>query len=398
MSVFPQLSEVNIYSSIYASVQRAEITLYDAIGLLTNFPLVGEETVILDFTTAGSNITQTIEMVATKPMNLIPGEMGRSATFTLMCYSKEILLNNVVRIQQCYSQLMSDTVTQILTDKLKTTKKIVTEPSKGIQNFIVPNMYPLEAIRLITQMSVAETQNHYNYTFFENADGFHFETLEKLASAKPKAEYKYYSQTVPFNQQDEFYRILNLTQSKRYDTIEKQTMGFYSNELYQIDYFNKKVVSSKTYIDENKPDPLTIAPGQLNTPAFITKMKSTPRSIGNGAASRVRYRTLNGARDVQPTFMPDKFGLGVVHKTAFSQIAATITVPGDSKITAGDVVSLRIPEFHGFDEIQYDPYIQGSYLVVDICHKIRSGEKHIMTMNLSRDSYNQPIGKTRYPT
>lgn len=398
MSIFPQLAEINLYSSVYAPLQRAEVTLYDAIGLLSNFPLVGEEFITFDLATTGTSDIQSIRMIATKPVNIIPDDKGRAVTFTLMCYSPEILLNNVIRLQECYYGPISDTVQKILQEKLQTNKKITIEPSKGTQKFIAPNMYPLETIRLLAQLAVPEQYSHYNYMFFENSTGFHFETTEKLITANPKSTFKYYSQTVPTNQQDEFYRIIDLTQNKRYDTLEKQTMGFYSNELYEIDLVNKKVISSKTFADENKPDPITIEPGQINTPEFITKMKTTPRSIGHGTASRVRYRTRDGARDGQPSFLSDKFGIGNVHRTAMNQSSITIVVPGDSRITAGDVVNLSLPEFHGFNRIDLDPYLSGKYLVTEARHKIRVGEKHIMILNLNRDSYNKPIGETRYPT
>lgn len=396
MSVFPQLREVNIYSSIFSTLQRMEITLYDGIGLLSNFPLVGEEIVSIDITTTGTKDTQTIRMIATKPVNIIPDSKGRATTFTLQCYSREILLNNTVRLQNCYSQPISTTVEQILKEKLKTTKNVAIEQTKGNVHFVVPNMYPLEAVRLLTQLAVAQQYDHYSYVFFENSTGFHFETVEKLISEQPKAEYKYYSQYVKQNEEDDHYRIIQLTQNKRYDTLEKQTMGFYSNELYEIDYFNKKTISTKTYADSDKPDPVSLGPGQVNTKQFINNQLALPKSVGKGIASRVRYRTLNGARDVEQLNLADKFGLGVVHRTAMSQMSISISVPGDTKINAGDVVTVKIPEFHGFNEVDFDPYIEGKYLVTDICHRIVPGEKHIMILNVNRDSYNRPIGPTRY--
>jgi hypothetical protein len=63
---------------------------------------------------------------------------------------------------------------------LGTSKKIDVQQTKGIQKVLVQSQQPFDAISMLRKRSISIDNKSSSYVFFENQEGFHFKTLEKL--------------------------------------------------------------------------------------------------------------------------------------------------------------------------------------------------------------------------
>ena len=90
----------------------------------------------------------------------------------------------------------SAAVDDVLKRKLGTGKTVEIQATKGTFDHLLCNVRPLQAIDLLAERAVAAEDKYYSslFIFFENKDGYHFETIEKLLEAGPVDTYVYNSE------------------------------------------------------------------------------------------------------------------------------------------------------------------------------------------------------------
>lgn len=397
INLMPQFVGLDLYLSIFSPTIKAEMFLLDPIGLIVNFPIVGEEFVTVKLSKPINSGIRELYFRLTRVKDIVPNRDGRSSTYTLELHSFEYVQNMKNRIYTAFNEPISNMVEKIVRNDLKSLKTFEAETTKGNQYVVIPNMYPLEAIKFLTKRAVANDTGHRNYVFYESLDGFEFKTLQQLVSLTGAGDderptYYYLSQIADHNRHLEPYSIMQLNINKRYDTSEKLSTGFYENEYFEIDPLNKQWNITRTKVSD-KPDK-TIAPGQLNTSDFIKEMQAKEEKDENTA--RTRYTVWSQDPTVSEPFFRDKFGEGAQLMTAFSQVSLTILVQGNADLDIGDVITIRIPEFHGFNLSDADKYIQGNYLIADLKHQVMLDGKFTTLMNIHKDSYSTPIEGTEY--
>lgn len=432
LSIMPQFAELTLYQSLFRPIIEAELIINDPISLHTAYPIVGEEKIIVTYqeTSDDQNDSRTmqsfintlqqndsshsrtgaesmpkLEFAVQSCRQMYPDDTARSNLYCLYLKSYPFQENMKNNIMKAYNKPYNESVQDILKDYLKVDASRINagnfEPCKGSVLTVVPNMLPLPTIAWFAQRAVANNSNHYNYVFFETVYGFNFKTIQQLIEDglknTNKKSYVYFSNVLRDNNLTTEQRksilqstVTSITFNKRYETPVKVKAGYYQNEFFEIDVFNKKVTSTPTTLPTAKP-PGAIANGAINTIDFI-KYQQNQNSLP-GTSPRVHYIIgQNGGDDPNmPNFWKDKFGNGVIAMAGLSQLRITISVPGDTRVIPGDVVTLQLPEFHGFNEVKDDPYISGDYIITDMKHTIAVGMDHVMTLDLARDSFNKLI-------
>jgi hypothetical protein len=420
VSLMAQFVEFNYYESLFQPIIKATLLVNDTISLHTNFPLVGEETIEITIentiddkndprlatptTTAVQNIT-THKFMVSDVRRIVPDDKSRSAMFALDLYSMEYYHNSRFSVQRAYRETYDQIVPKILKEYLQTEpEKINTfnfEPAKGVVTTVVPNLSPLETIKWMAQRAVPNDSSHFNYMFFETMEGFHFETLQKLyKQTGQKKSYIYFSDmteaaraaTTPAQRTSlDQCSVTGIEFAKRYSTTEKIVSGFYENEYLEIDIFNRRINSTVTEAPDKPKYGMTDK--QINTPEFIKATKTG--NSGPGDRTRVVYTvSQNGGDDPgQPNYWNAKFGEAVRGLSALSQVQNIISLPGDTRVHAGQMISLELPEFHGFNNVNADYYLSGDYIITDIHHVLSSGMTHLMVLSISRDTFENDIRK-----
>jgi hypothetical protein len=177
--------------------------------------------------------------------------------------------------------------------------------------------------------------------------------------------------------------------NKRYSTFQKILGGYFENELYQIDVYNKEIISTPSTSDTS---PIYNTPNSFNSKQFENSMFT--KDSGKGTKTKIKYAIVQDQGDYPsaPNYFSEKYNESLRMQTAMAQINITVTALGDTRVQAGDVIEIKLPPAHGFTETsKYDEYLTGPYLITDIKHAISMGGEYTMVMNLSRDTYSTPI-------
>jgi hypothetical protein len=141
------IQDMNVYEDIFSSVITGDILVRDAHNIVDVMSLCGNEYLHIAFETPTLKPFDKYFRVY-KISNLNMRNLN-SYEYTMHFCSDEFVINQQIRISKSYSNMTNDNIVQdILKNKLKVpTEKIsFIEETKGIQNIIVPNMKPFEAI------------------------------------------------------------------------------------------------------------------------------------------------------------------------------------------------------------------------------------------------------------
>ena len=417
INILPQVLEFSIFQSLFSPLLRAELSLYDAINLHVNFPLLGEEEIEISFkkeqrTPTSASATQNIVlkfMIESTTEESVKAT-GREKVYKLFLYSIEMKQNLKKRNQKAYNLEYYNVIEKIIKEDLESKKdfKGLTDDFKpqktrGVFHFIVPNLKPVDAIMWINKRSVPEDLNNNYFLFFERFDGFYFTTLQKMIETGKKKlpikKFTYNSNYLPNHlQEGETYnQITGIKIDKKFSLFEKVLAGYYENEYVEIDIFNRIVRNVTTsikddklylqnFIDLNKAEKYN-----MNTDDFIESILNKEEGIDT--KQKIKYAIFQGDGDdpdpSQMNYFKEKYGSGLRTQSSFAQLNLSVSIPGNAEVEAGEIVEIEIPPFDGFStpESQTDKYISGIYIATDVKHIITPGGRHVTVMNLHRDSF-----------
>ena len=176
-----QILAFNIYEDLLFPVVRADFLFSDSLGLITEFPIIGEETIEVEFVTGGYEETLKYKMHTKSIIGQESNPAGTSKVYVITASSEEFITNNTLNITKKYSSSASDIVKNIMKDFIKTKKKVhIGDPPKGTQEVLVSRLKPFQAIDMIRRRTVSEKYESSSYVFYENQKGFYFVSIESL--------------------------------------------------------------------------------------------------------------------------------------------------------------------------------------------------------------------------
>lgn len=208
-------SSLNIYESLFDdNVMNGDITIMDSGGFEERVPIIGEETIRIEFYNTGMSQTRFIgNFVVYKMSEKIVRE--RQQMYMLSFISEEYLVNLKTRVSKSYkgktsSNIISDIYENYIQNRvIKTESKRLFYDAIGnpdgsflLYHYVFPSIRPFQAINMVAQKSVSsaltigstgKTQNFGSYVFFENQDGFWFKSIADLINpqlTKTESEYE----------------------------------------------------------------------------------------------------------------------------------------------------------------------------------------------------------------
>jgi hypothetical protein len=419
-------TDANIESSIFEPGINGSLVMYDAHSMITRFPIIGEEVLNITYTTPG-NVSKKGEYSIWKITDETPDDKGTSSTYRLHFCSPEFLQNAKFTIGKSYTNTdhCYSIVQNIQTEFLKSKKKLVIgktpmkDPSKTI---VIPLYKPFEAIDMILRRAYSgNISDSSYYLYFERADSWQLKMLEELISDPINSRLNIEkssqellkdvisgtlsdklddSATVYAStrfQDDSFSakdirRIISLRLNSRFDSLTKIREGLYDNESVLYSVYDK-TVKGKAFNRAVSPNGIIDGTLQMNTQKFISDY-DVPDSGFAGTQSPKTFYAMSEPDDKTDALR--KIG-GPYQSTrvAMSQVQISIVVPGDTAVDLGDVVNVIIPKFESvLDESEKDDFLQGKYLVCAVRDSILFPDKHVMTLDLYRDSYASPISNS----
>lgn len=266
-----QLIEFTYYQSVFDPLIRATLVINDSVNLQYNYPLTGEEIIIVtlnqDYPTGYTSPTSfrpqrySLIFCVENIGDVIVADIGKSSSFVMNLVSIESWPNETQHIslvnKSSNSTLKLEDFanyifkTYIVDELNKMFPTSVYQKYKGTQsrrllsagglsgstpryihtettghdrqNFIIPNLNPIHAIAFCAKHAVATTADNvldgnHSFLFYENLEGFHFRTIEgrikdeKKAAYASRRQYWYLSnrglaKKIPQLQNDQFYEM-----------------------------------------------------------------------------------------------------------------------------------------------------------------------------------------------
>ena len=372
----------SIYESIFTPGTVCDIEVLDTEDLLGTVRLLGDETI---------NFTYSIPGTVTADFRFALYELGelemtgaqKGKKYKLKCVSEEAMFAKTNYVQKSYNQLCSEIIEDIHTGYLRSQKPITVEQTKTPQKIVVPHMNPFRAIEMVRKRSVSAENDSSLYVFFENRENeqqtYNFVTIENLFKKDPIKSFKQSALNIDFTAREDdniisykiptqFKSIENIQYGgpRRVTTFNFTTWNFESKDIYVVAVDESAQVNTSTHSST------------ATTEARVGKLGGDISNITGGFKEKYYNNTKIPPQTMIPidisqrpvTNIPEHTANMQVYLAALMQNAMKIRVPGDTLLSAGQMIECTIPNKKGSGTQGEDPLMTGNFLISRIHHKI----------------------------
>jgi len=342
-----------------------DITVLDTQDLIGTLRLLGDETVRFEFKSPNMKAAEfTFALYELGDQQQLPSQ--RAKTYVLKCVSEEAMYAQTNYVQKSYTDLCSNVVKDICDRYLFTKKRLEIEETRGVQDILIPNKSPYDAIKMVRSRSVsAEDNKSSSYLFFEARENerqiLRFCTLEHRFATDPVKQFKQ-SGAININslstEQDN--NILSFSIPQQFSSIDKISPGgttritTFNFTTWEFESSDVKT-SDRDYKDGGSGTATSTAFANRYLNARIPPQSFIPVDISQRAATYIAEAT----SDFQSY-------LGQIMQNALK-----IRVPGDTQLTAGVTINCSLPNRSATTgNMKQDPLMSGKFLISRIHHKI----------------------------
>ena len=385
------------YESVLQDTVRSEVVFADTgnsvdnKSVLEGLPLVGTEDVELEFKD-NNDTTLKINLNVNKVTQV--NEESTASMIKLDLVSEEFLRNEggSSRLNVRFDGKISDHIRRILTDFLKTEKKLDIEETNNNYNFIGNNRKRYYVMNWLSKASIPTVAGEKGKTggffFFETSKGFNFKSIDGLFKQKQKRSLIYNLTTdLPAGYDT---KVLDFQGDNLIRSQEKLKIGAYGTRLVVFDPFNCFYEVIEQTANDSK-DGTELAAKEL--PKLNDKFESDSKF------TRTTYRLIDTGtlpsgttqqqidKSTEQNFELQKIMNQTIRR--YNQLFTgmqTVTIPGDFSLHAGDTLFLDTPGLRPKKEDELNKEYGGLYIIADLCHYI-SPEETYTKLNLVRDSF-----------
>ena len=375
-----QVVSFNIYEDIMFPVVRAEFILLDAIELLTSFPIIGEETIEVEFANPGFDRTCHYTFHVKSVENQVNTPQGKSKTYLIRAYSEEYMQNLHKVVSEKKQGSPESIITNILKTMLKTKKQIyVGDKTKGILDVTFTNNRPFQVIDYVRKSSVSAKYKSSSYVLYETSKGFTFCTIEYLMDKQQGVikDKQFFFDTAgnidPKNMNTR--TIMSMVNTSQFDNTKKLAQGSLNNDVRRFDLLTGKVALTN-YKNSDKEKEFKYGskkPLPLNTSSYENK-------YGSESATKM---LIPHSSDLPENYIDLAMGYKHSYVTKLGQNTFQAYIYGDVALSAGDLITINIPAVSGATDNQGDNrLISGNYLISKLRHIVLNGVKSSYTMSV----------------
>ena len=321
-------------------------------------------------------------------------------SFLLNLVSREAITNETTRVYKRYRGRISDTVRKILTDPLiglnvdKSKLNKIVESTKGSYDFVGNLRKPFSTLISLASKSIPNKSGDATagFVFFQTQDGFQFSSIDSLIKQKSKATYTYTDVNESSITKNNDYKILQYTVDKNQNLIENLRMGTYSFRRLSFNplsfQFKQEVYN---YGDKNSPkknDRMNnLGTKELQLPKISDDSKLTLDQLPTRTVSQIVDVGASTTVSKDDNYPADKYqGQNVVRYNLLMTQSVSMTVPCNTDLKAGDIITCLFPKISREDKNEYDSEESGKYMIKELCHHFEA-KRSFTSMTLVRDTY-----------
>jgi hypothetical protein len=387
----PQFVELMIFENVFDTKMIGEVTILDVLNYSEFIPIVGNETIFIQFKTPGAD--KPIDIVG--KVFTVLGKSRRSneksETYKFQFVS-EVQYENMQRKICCSKKgTMSKIVSDIFTENFKDMNPIsIDETNNKAFQFLFPYWSPLYCINWLAQRTFSPGQPNNNtpscFFFYEDVDGFHFVDLVRRSVRQPVITYRYEPPN-PLNSTDVnryFERVQDYQVDSFFDRMTEYQRGMYSGYLMTHDITKKKM----NYFEYDYHDSFD----KINHLNEYKLIPSRDKSLTDSKMGFMNYLPVQSGRhdsvkenDFPQNYLPDR--ASIIRQ--FSTMRMTLLVNGNSTLRLLDVVNFEIPKtayMDGSEKDWEDQHLSGNYIVVSLKHMINREVGYNTSIGMAKDS------------
>ena len=355
---------------------NGSLIIRDTVNLLNNFPIIGEEKIVISYRVDGiKNSNTSVELFV---YDVSPPEIGsqfRNLDYELQLTSKAHFLNSKIKIKHAWQKPISDIVKDIAKTHLSI-KEMDVDEAGAPQDIIIGDRSPFDAIDFLKRRAVDGAKKASIFMFYQDRTGYKFKSLAKLfKSALDSGErhtYTLTNQTV--NPDPDIRSILSVGLGGR-NSIQRNKEGYTGVVVDKFDVLAKEMT---THVFDLSKDSK-----KIRVPADRESLQSSSFLSDYSASSFKSYFTPHDSTK-KDTLFADDLAARTSFLESFSSGSVSISVQGDPTISLGDAISLDIPKITGFtDAVSMDDWFSGVYMITGLSHNLAI-ENYTMTVTLSK--------------
>jgi len=405
------VEEINVFENIYTASISGDIVIKDTTNIVKNFPIIGEERLILKIQTPQASpkpettIDYTLSPLIIYKINSQYGTGETAQVVSLQFGSVEGFRNQTSRVSQSYSGVPSTIVEKILRDEnyLRSKKTFYYEPTANNAKIIFPNIRPFKCIRHLSNISNSTLNNASpSYLFYETTKGYHFRTFDSMCREEPKFYFKenvagQLDEKGVGNVQLELDTLVNYQRVSSKDTVKNINSGMISSKLITHDVYNKRLDLYKyDYLSNFDRD---IHPDNGESTPIISQAKDPDNGKGLTDHEDTKLFVVSTASGYSFSegenypYQSDNLNQTLQRKSARKQqfengSILNIEVNGQTFIQAGDKINLEIGSTSSITDDKEDKQLSGNYIVTHLRHTFTKSQqlKHKIVMQVAKDS------------
>jgi hypothetical protein len=317
---------------------------------------------------------------------------SKRESFTLNLVSRESITNETTRVAKKYptSSRIDQSVQDILKNYLKTDKTITVDETSNKYGFIGNLRKPFTVLVWLASRAVPKVSGDATagFVFFQTKDGYHFRSIDKLITEKPKATYTYVGTSQEGTNKD--FNILSYTTNRNQNLLEKLRLGAYAS--YRVFYNpltgeftpqEKAVYKSSDYIGKSKNLGKT-----LSLPKISNSSEQTLGDIPSRIITRILdIGTMEKDASIDANSDPTKYqSQTLMRYNVLMTQTLSMTVASNTNLRAGDIIECQFPKVSKSDGNQFDDEQSGLYMIKELCHRFDTDGSYT-SMLLVRDTF-----------
>ena len=315
---------------------------------------------------------------------------------TLCCCSPDLVNNAATKVSRRFGtgggkQIDKIVGEDILTDLLATNRGVVVEPTKNKFSFISSYWSPFTMIQYLASKAIpAEGKDSQNasagYAFFENADGYVFQSYDKFANdaAKDKINYRFVAgfetADVRPNSNKEYTDVSSLTVVENGDILMGLNIGSYNSKVMTFDMMDNGYAESDFNIHKYYKS-VPKMNGDVTLPKYFEKFKK------NSVPTRIMSKVVHSALYTEGTFTKDLtkvLAQSSLREKLFYNKKVEIEFIGSLNHKVGELAELTT--YKGKDR-EFDAENSGKYVIGRVEREYVSSNSNMVTkLTLYTDS------------
>ena len=364
-------------------------------NFMEGLPVVGTEDFSIAIEDGRGNVIET-ELVVNK---ITPLENTTQRETVLLEFTSEQFIRNEERsaaIIKRYDGKLSEHMRKILVENLKVDEdKIDIEETSNNYNFVGNTRKPFYIMNWLCKKSIPSVDGKRGesagYIFFQNADGFHCISMDKLFSQDHKRDAggagSYIFGNLPDTPLGYDGCVINFNADNRFIANEKLRMGAYKTRLILFNPLNceYKIEEQDAYDTE---DGTTHAGKQLpiineKFSGEATRTTYVLKDTGTLPSGNVKQQI---EKNEEQTFEVDVILNQAIRRyNQFSIGSIEVDIAADFTIRAGQTIFIDTSSGTNDESQETNKEIGGKYLIAVVKHAINQG-KGITKLGLVRDS------------